>query len=807
MFSDLALWRRFAAEVPGTLDERPDYRIDPKIVSKNNSRKSAKNLYQILAKRKPDLNQILTNLRKDLDEDLSELSGCSDELFFELIALGHPVDQRISKFSAEYYQRRYPDAARDGLGAFWHYIRLGHGKKKPHLLADIKDAIWQIGTPQAVLQKYMLLVQDGPMSQEMLALSQAIGVKARSEDYGIIHVSDRGRILPESLLCPGDIVCAADLLSLEFRLKDILPSAQIVCAVDMTLQRPGLYSFAKKRGFPVLKLVAFGPTLPKYLESTRSIMARGGKLMMPTPDLVQVWSEWMDDQLVLSPEIDSRDFYVPAHDHWIDRDAPEGRDHFENFMRHSFGPGWNTRKLILCAGELGWESGFDMACMLAEMLQKRGLAVNLLWIRTPPADSARRALPQSLRPHVRSIPSNMAVWHRPSALPKALANCAAFLALDRAPVDQSPAVAAIAQGKPVACFESSINLGRIAKHFFSGHRFQQGELGDLDGLVGFVQDTTPAHSVAPQNLPSDLATFAESALSAALTASTHAAPPLPQELSEPSIIWRDWAEVADNLATSVNWVHRRMHLAAPNVQHVDLESAPYCIHHHVHFDDGLDEGFQTYAEAYRRAKQVVITVTTSEMRDRVAAAAKAIGHARLAVVENCGRDILPFLRELADEFRASPDMWWCHIHQKRSAHAKDGAKWRNSLLMALLGQPKNAMPSSGVSLADSAVGLISPTDAHARHWRGSAHLRHLVKDGFPQPLPAQPLLFPVGNMFFCRARVATAMLDLFGPDYPWPEEPIAMDGTEYHLIERLWPAVAAKLGLESRFFGFTTQVD
>jgi hypothetical protein len=82
-----------------------------------------------------------------------------------------------------------------------------------------------------------------------------------------------------------------------------------------------------------------------------------------------------------------------------------------------------------------------------------------------------------------------------------------------------------------------------------------------------------------------------------------------------------------------------------------------------------------------------------------------------------------------------------------------------------------------------------------------------VKDGFPQPLPAQPLLFPVGNMFFCRARVATAMLDLFGPDYPWPEEPIAMDGTEYHLIERLWPAVAAKLGLESRFFGFTTQVD
>lgn len=54
-------------------------------------------------------------------------------------------------------------------------------------------------------------------------------------------------------------------------------------------------------------------------------------------------------------------------------------------------------------------------------------------------------------------------------------------------------------------------------------------------------------------------------------------------------------------------------------------------------------------------------------------------------------------------------------------------------------------------------------------------------------------------MFWTRANVAREMLQLFGEDYPWPNEPIATDGTEFHLIERLWRAVAARMGLQSVF--------
>lgn len=40
---------------------------------------------------------------------------------------------------------------------------------------------------------------------------------------------------------------------------------------------------------------------------------------------------------------------------------------------------------------------------------------------------------------------------------------------------------------------------------------------------------------------------------------------------------------------------------------------------------------------------------------------------------------------------------------------------------------------------------------------------------------------------------------IVGEDYPWPNEPIANDGTVFHLIERLWPAASVMAGLNAVF--------
>lgn len=54
-------------------------------------------------------------------------------------------------------------------------------------------------------------------------------------------------------------------------------------------------------------------------------------------------------------------------------------------------------------------------------------------------------------------------------------------------------------------------------------------------------------------------------------------------------------------------------------------------------------------------------------------------------------------------------------------------------------------------------------------------------------------------MFWVRRPVVERMNAFFGPDYPWPNEPVGIDGSEYHLIERLWPAMAVQEELESVF--------
>ena len=97
------------------------------------------------------------------------------------------------------------------------------------------------------------------------------------------------------------------------------------------------------------------------------------------------------------------------------------------------------------------------------------------------------------------------------------------------------------------------------------------------------------------------------------------------------------------------------------------------------------------------------------------------------------------------------------------------------------------------------VGLVAPLDPYRFGWLENRTPLSRLAHRLPDAPPAHPLLFPIGNMFWTRARVVQRMNALFGPAYPWPNEPLPNDGTEFHLIERLWPTLAAMEGLESLF--------
>ena len=291
-------------------------------------------------------------------------------------------------------------------------------------------------------------------------------------------------------------------------------------------------------------------------------------------------------------------------------------------------------------------------------------------------------------------------------------------------------------------------------------------------------------------------------------------------------IWPSREAAAATIAASDHWVHRTLSIVPYG--EVGPEELPrYNIHVHAYYTDGFAEDLARSA-AWRHAARVVATTDTAAKAAVLAAAGRAAGVAlETRVVANRGRDILPFLALFQGD--EDDNEIWCHVHLKKSVGlgpTSPGEVWRRFLMRILLGETASGGARTGQPERLSAapailraphVGLVGAFDPYIMGWTGSRRLlpqlaarldtfegHEIMGDGFQgggtgRPLPDHPLLFPVGNMFWAKAGVVNAMRALFGTDYPWPNEPIAGDGTVFHLIERLWPTAAALSGRDSVF--------
>jgi len=256
-------------------------------------------------------------------------------------------------------------------------------------------------------------------------------------------------------------------------------------------------------------------------------------------------------------------------------------------------------------------------------------------------------------------------------------------------------------------------------------------------------------------------------------------------------VWRNRAEADAALAASDNWVHARQRTSVYS-EVVAHPPCDYAIHVHAYYPESLAGDLRDYA-AFRCASRVVVTTDTEEKADKIHGYGEAAGvPVEVRLVGNRGRDILPFI-ELFDEGTHDPDDLWCHVHLKKSLALganSPGDVWRDFLMRILLGNAdrlSNAIPIA----SQRNVGLVTAFDPNILGWTSSVRIMGRFERRLPGPLPPHPILFPIGNMFWTKARVIGAMRQIFPPEYPWPNEPIANDGTEFHFIERLWPAMAA----------------
>jgi lipopolysaccharide biosynthesis protein len=138
------------------------------------------------------------------------------------------------------------------------------------------------------------------------------------------------------------------------------------------------------------------------------------------------------------------------------------------------------------------------------------------------------------------------------------------------------------------------------------------------------------------------------------------------------------------------------------------------------------------------------------------------------------------------------------MHGKKSTHVASvaGDRWREFALQHLLGGSYSMADTILDQFSDdSSLGLVFPEDPHLNDWdENRAMGEYLAKKmKIRGPLPAH-FDFPIGTMFWARPEALKPMFDLNLGFKDYPAEPLPIDGTILHTLERLLPFAAEKAG-------------
>jgi glycosyltransferase involved in cell wall biosynthesis len=221
------------------------------------------------------------------------------------------------------------------------------------------------------------------------------------------------------------------------------------------------------------------------------------------------------------------------------------------------------------------------------------------------------------------------------------------------------------------------------------------------------------------------------------------------------------------------------------------------LHVHAYYPDLFDAFLGCLASNRSSCDLFVSTAGKKELewlQKRVQAYDK--GEVHLSIVPNRGRDLRPFLTEY--NFLDGRYDLVGHVHCKKSLHfgTQLGELWRQFLWRSLLGPDHPMMDVIARNFeTDPTLGLVFPDDPNLVGWRRNKQLAtHLARRmGMNIQFP-DAFEFPVGSMFWCRPAALRPLFELGLSWDNYPPEPLPIDGTMLHAIERLLPFVAESQG-------------
>ncbi|ATC23603.1 rhamnan synthesis protein F [Caulobacter vibrioides] len=198
---------------------------------------------------------------------------------------------------------------------------------------------------------------------------------------------------------------------------------------------------------------------------------------------------------------------------------------------------------------------------------------------------------------------------------------------------------------------------------------------------------------------------------------------------------------------------------------------------------------------------LMITVPETWSEADLARARAAFPAAHLAIAENRGRDIRPFVETLR-RARALGYSVFCKLHSKRSPHQAKGDQWRAKLVEGLLGGEAAALALRAFA-QDPKLGLLAAAGARMRVGdpdvmdNNRAEADRLSARMGLKPRPETP--FAAGSMFWGRTEAFAPLTDLSDDEIAFGPELGRVDGTTAHAIERLTAAIVERAGYRASF--------
>ena len=221
---------------------------------------------------------------------------------------------------------------------------------------------------------------------------------------------------------------------------------------------------------------------------------------------------------------------------------------------------------------------------------------------------------------------------------------------------------------------------------------------------------------------------------------------------------------------------------------------------HIYYEDLIDEIINktnNIPVQFDLFLSIVSEKQKTIVEDKIKKNSKAHKY-EIKLVENIGRDVLPFLTQM--KFKIKRYKYFCHIHTKKSKHKIFlGSNWRNYLYENLLGSKEVISEILTDFEKYEKLGFIFPEPYYdiikaihnfdstefTLHKSNIKYMNFILGKIFPHFKIGDRLIFPTGNMFWAKINSIYQIFKI-RLKKKFPKELNQTNETIMHGIERIW---------------------